>query len=115
MAKKRFTAGMDSLFDNPQDQHGLESEAVLSPKPKTEKKSPSKARKKSDGKGFRDDLKAFLQEAFEESFEQQLEQKNLKALQLPQNQENLKVVWMLFFGLQLSLLKLSYIINRYYV
>ena len=77
MAKKRFTAGMDSLFDEPQDQTGLEEKAILSDTPKS-KENP-KRKKKSEGKGFRNDLKAFLQEAFEESFEQQIEQKKIQS------------------------------------
>jgi hypothetical protein len=73
MAKKRFTSGMDSLFETTPDQQDLEQDAPsLKNKPK---KSPkNKTSQKSAGKGFSDDLKAFLQEAFEESFDQQMDQ-----------------------------------------
>ena len=66
MAKKRFTAGMESLFGDTQEP--LEADRLLSGK-KSEKEP-----KTSKGK-FRDDLTLFLKEAFEESIEEQLEQK----------------------------------------
>ena len=76
MAKKRFTAGMESLFGEAQEPKALEQESLLSDnQEKTTKRLP----KKKATKGFRADLKAFLQEAFEESFEQQLEEKKNKS------------------------------------
>ncbi len=66
MAKKRFTAGMESLFGDTQEP--LEAGRLLSSK-------KSKAEKKDKKGKFRDDLSSFLKEAFEESIEEQLEQK----------------------------------------
>jgi hypothetical protein len=71
MAKKRFKAGMESLFEDHSDPIELNQDTAASP----EKKAEEKTTQKSSGKGFRNDLKSFLQEAFEESLEQQLEQK----------------------------------------
>jgi hypothetical protein len=73
MAKKRFKAGMESLFEeSPEEQ--LKNEATMSSKKTVE----DAQKRKPSGKGFRADLKSFLQEAFEESLEQQLEQKDKK-------------------------------------
>ncbi|MEM6378575.1 MAG: hypothetical protein AAF705_10185 [Bacteroidota bacterium] len=74
MAKKRFTSGMDSLFDETPDRKDLEQDTSSLKKQPKGKDSASKTDKKNQGKGFSDDLKAFLQEAFEESFDQQMEQ-----------------------------------------
>lgn len=71
MAKKRFKAGMESLFEENSDPKELKQDTAASP----EKKAEENATEKNSGKGFRNDLKAFLQEAFEESLEQHLEQK----------------------------------------
>ena len=74
MAKKRFTSGMDSLFEETPDRKDFEQDtSSLKKQPKGENTS-SPTSKKQQSKGFSEDLKAFLQEAFEESFDQQLEQ-----------------------------------------
>lgn len=74
MAKKRFTSGMDNLFDETPDRKDLEQDTSSLKKKPPKKNTSSKQGKKNKGKGFSDDLKAFLQEAFEESFDKQVEQ-----------------------------------------
>ncbi|GAB5551618.1 MAG: hypothetical protein Sapg2KO_12090 [Saprospiraceae bacterium] len=71
MAKKRFTSGMDSLFDETPDRKDLEQDPSSLDKKSQDEQKTSQLDKKNTGKGFSDDLKAFLQEAFEESFDKQ--------------------------------------------
>ena len=73
MAKKRFTAGMESLFGDTQDQSSFDQGPLLSEKKGTKRSASNQ--EKSSGKGFRENLKAFLQDAFEESLETQLEER----------------------------------------
>lgn len=72
MSKKKFTAGMDSLFGGLEDQH-KEQESVSGKETKRSDKT-SKAKKDEARKGFKDDLHAFLREAFEESLEEKLKE-----------------------------------------
>lgn len=89
MSKKRFTDGMDILFNGAQD-NVLESGNQLLSGEKTKHKTPKSASivnaveedgsiKKSTGKRFSDDLQSFLMEAFEESFERQTQQQSLES------------------------------------
>lgn len=74
MAKKRFTSGMDSLFNDTPDRKDLERDTLSQNEKPENQNTAAPKEKKNTGKGFSDDLKAFLQEAFEESFEQQVDQ-----------------------------------------
>jgi hypothetical protein len=79
MSKKKFTAGMESLFKDTPDEFVEVDQNRLSEE-EDKKKKPKKAnvkedgKRKSSGKDFTDDLQAFLKEAFQESFEQQMSQ-----------------------------------------
>jgi hypothetical protein len=79
MSKKKFTAGMESLFKDTPDEFVEVGQDTLSEE-ENKKKKPKKAnvkeggKRKSSGKDFTDDLQAFLKEAFQESFEQQMSQ-----------------------------------------
>ncbi len=79
MAKKRFTDGLESLFEEPRDKKPAGNELLLFPveeKPASSAKTPRKEKgKKSPGKSFTNDLQSFLQEAFEEAFEERLQPK----------------------------------------
>ena len=66
MAKKRFTEGLDSLFED------------ATPPRNSKRGRPSsdkEPRKRASGKDFSSDLSSFFQEAFEESFEAQVRKK----------------------------------------
>jgi hypothetical protein len=84
MSKKRFTAGMETLFNGAED-NILQSGNQLLSGENTKSQTPKSASvasavleegitKKSTGKRFSDDLQSFLMEAFEESFERQIQQ-----------------------------------------
>ncbi len=66
MAKKRFTEGLDSLFEDATPPRGNKRGRPSSDK---------EPRKRSSGKDFSNDLSSLLQEAFEESFEEQVRKK----------------------------------------
>ncbi len=68
MAKKRFTEGLDSLFE----------ETTSSGKPRGRKGREEESSRRSGTKDFSSDLSSLLQEAFEESFEEQLQKKEAK-------------------------------------
>ena len=73
MAKKRFTSGMDSLFENTPDRKDLEQDTSSLKKMPKDQGTLSQKDNKDQSKGFSDDLKAFLQEAFEASFDKQMD------------------------------------------
>lgn len=74
MAKKRFKEGMESLFEESSDPKGREQER----KKATPQSFREDSEDKKSSKGFRSELKSFLQEAFEESLEEQLDRKDKK-------------------------------------
>ncbi len=72
MSKKRFTEGLESLFDDSSRDWSPKERRSSSPEKEKESQESTKA---SSGKSFAADLQSFLQEAFEESFERQLKEK----------------------------------------
>lgn len=71
MAKKRFTVGLESLFEDPNEDKTAGKDLLLFPVEKTKKNKPAKKIKKTHNKTFTADLQSFLKEAFEDSFEEQ--------------------------------------------
>ena len=71
MAKKRFTAGLESLFEDPKDEKDQGKELLLFSVEKRKTSKPVKKIKKKNSKNFTADIQSFLQEAFEDSFEEQ--------------------------------------------
>lgn len=71
MAKKRFTDGLESLFEEPKEEKSKGKDLLLFPIEKTETVESVPKSKKTTAKTFTEDLQSFLQEAFEESFEEQ--------------------------------------------
>ena len=74
MSKKRFTEGLESLF-NSSTEASPQEQLVLFPEAKKKKEKPQLAKKESAAKktttkNFADDIQSFLTEAFEESFEE---------------------------------------------
>lgn len=72
MSKKKFTEGMESLFNDEalekEEQKSASSVRKVSTALQEEKRSPG-------GKNFTDDLQSFLQTAFDESYERQIEKR----------------------------------------
>ena len=71
MAKKKFTDGLESLFDEPKEQSSKGKDLLLFPVEEHTKAKTKKPIKKASGKNFADEIQSFLQEAFEDSFEEQ--------------------------------------------
>ena len=82
MSKKKFTVGLESLFQEEdvageQQQEG--SALLFPPEPKTVKgKKSKKGAKKKSSKNFTDDMQDFLIDSFEESFERQMAKRSEK-------------------------------------
>lgn len=82
MSKKKFTAGLESLFsegDVANEMHQEDSSLLFPSEDSGEKKQkkPREAPKRS-GKNFTDDMQGFLADTFEESFERQMAQRKEK-------------------------------------
>lgn len=71
MAKKRFTDGLESVFEEPKDEKTKGEELLLFPVDKIDATTSTEKVKKNTTKTFTEDLQSFLQEAFNESFEEQ--------------------------------------------
>jgi hypothetical protein len=71
LSKKKFTAGLESLFGDAADDTIQEEMLLFSEASEKTKET----KKNTSGKDFSADLQSFLTEAFEESFEEQLAEK----------------------------------------
>lgn len=72
MSKKKFTEGMESLFnDEPLEREEQQSVSRV----RKTATSVEEEKRSSSGKNFTDDLQSFLQTAFEESYERQTEKR----------------------------------------
>lgn len=70
MSKKKFTAGLESLFE----EESTEKQKPTSGTAKPKAPASQAAKRKETGKNFTEDLQSFLQSAFDESLERQQEQ-----------------------------------------
>ena len=63
LAKKRFTDGLESLFEEPKEEKAVGKELLLFPEEKaaTTKTKRKEKEKKNTGKDFTDNLQSFLQ------------------------------------------------------
>lgn len=80
MSKKKFTAGLESLFtegDAVADELQQEDSSLLFPSEGKLKKE-KKEKKKKSSKNFTDDMQDFLTDTFEESFERQMAKRKEK-------------------------------------
>ncbi len=77
MSKKKFTAGLESLFGDASNDTLPEENPLLSGREKPAATRPAKASdaRPSSGKDFTSELQSFLETSFEESLERQLKEK----------------------------------------
>jgi len=82
LSKKKFTAGLESLFTEGEavaDELQQEDSSLLFPsEEKVEKESRNTATTKRSSKNFTDDMQDFLTDTFEESFERQMAKRKEK-------------------------------------
>jgi hypothetical protein len=71
VAKKRFTVGLESLFEEPEEKKTEGKELLLFHLEERKPVKVSKKSKKKVSKNFTDDIQSFLKEAFEDSFAEQ--------------------------------------------
>jgi hypothetical protein len=78
MSKKRFSSGLDSLFDNPRDEHGFGETATAEKAPppsvsELEAEVKAVVMKRTTTKNFTSDLDSLFNEAFTEVLEEKVD------------------------------------------
>lgn len=74
MSKKKFTEGLEILFEEANEEMLQEEELTILQS--EEKKPAKKATKRSSGKEFSSDMQSFLNKSFQESLEKRLNKEN---------------------------------------